>query len=449
MAMNEPTLLRLRFLGAPMATLAYRADLPAYALEFDRAFVAEGHDLSPLHLPIERHGAGLQIFRPGDTPFAGGLPGLISDSLPDAWGERMLRQELPKLQTIMGKLAAIGQRTPGAITYEPVLGSGGDNGIKTINLAQLAGEAEALRTAPIPLESNLINAALAHGGSSLGGAFPKISAHLPNQTSGEVVAHRDVLVGGPTPAGHLPIILKFTRSVDEDEGAVEFAFWLMAKAAGIRVPAAWLINDGRQRHFACARFDRVALPDGHWGRRHVHTLSGFLHKRASDGVIDYEEFIRLARRLGGVPEATECFRRAVFNLLATNRDDHGRNHAFLYNEITRTWTLAPAYDMNPNVANVLIGLSWLGSTALPQSFDGILKLAAIGGIDAKTARQIFEQVESVVVGGWKQWAAQAGVSAPMTEVWRQGIETQTAPLRASARQTAQSKRSPKSAPSPG
>ena len=34
--------------------------------------------------------AGPRLFRLGDTPFAGGLPGLIADSLPDAWGERSI-----------------------------------------------------------------------------------------------------------------------------------------------------------------------------------------------------------------------------------------------------------------------------------------------------------------------------------------------------------------------
>jgi len=116
-------------------------------------------------------------------------------------------------------------------------------------------------------------------------------------------------------------------------------------------------------------------------------LSGFLHQRASDGQIDYEQFIRSARdsrrRRRG---ARECFRRAVFNLLTTNRDDHGRNHAFLYNETDRTWTLSPAYDLNPNVANVLIALTWLGSPEIPTRFEQLTRLAEIGGIPARAAK---------------------------------------------------------------
>ena len=431
MSNPNPSLLRLKFMGQPMATLAYRPDLPAYALEFDRDFVARNHDLSPLNLPLARYGTGVHLFRPGDSPFAGGLPGLIADSLPDAWGERMLKQESPEVRTVMGKLAAIGQRGPGAITFEPEFGSGRDRESIETNLNALARDAETIGTVPVALSTEKVNAALAHGGSSLGGAFPKTSAHLP--FTGESIKRRSILVGGPPPPGHQPAILKFARSTDEAEGAVEFAFWLMARNAGIRVPPACLVHDCERRHFASARFDRMLHADGTWGRRHVHTLSGLLHKRASDGMIDYEEFMRLTRSLCGVQEAAECFRRAVFNLLATNRDDHGRNHAFLYDETKRTWELAPAYDLNPNIANVLIGLSWMGSLQIPTDFGDVLKLAKIGGIDLTKARAVYEQVETAVLGGWRKAAIEADVPLPMIDYWQHELEVQTKSLRLSAR----------------
>src|SRR5699024_10679610 len=39
-------------------------------------------------------------------------------------------------------------------------------------------------------------------------------------------------------------------------------------------------------------------------------------------------------------------RRAVFNVLIGNRDDHLRNHGFL--RTSDGWRLAPAFDINPN-----------------------------------------------------------------------------------------------------
>jgi serine/threonine-protein kinase HipA len=227
----------------------------------------------------------------------------------------------------------------------------------------------------------------------------------------------------------------------------------MAKNAGIRLPQACLVHDGERRHFASARFDRYLRRDGTWGRRHVHTLSGFLHRRASDGQIDYEEFIRSARTLGGAAEARECFRRAVFNLLTTNRDDHGRNHAFLYNETERTWTLSPAYDLTPNVANVLMALTWLGSSEIPTRFEQLTRLAEIGGIPARAARTIYEEVEAATLGGWNAAAAYAGVPEKIAAIWEIEMIRQTKPLRENARRPAAIKaraaapmRSPKTRP---
>ena len=426
----EPSLLRLRFLGEPLGVLAYRPDGPVHALELDSGFLASGHDLSPLSLPVVTFASGPRLFRPGDTPFAAGLPGLVSDSLPDAWGERMLRNELPGLRTVLGRLAAIGQRGPGAITYEPVLGAGADRDATSANLAALAGDADALRASPVPLSTEHVNAALAKGGSSLGGAFPKTSAHL--RLEGDLIERREILVGGPAPTGYAPCILKFARSTDEAEGAVEFAFWLMARDAGIRMPRACLVHDGERRHFASERFDRYRRPDGIMARRHVHSLSGMMHRRASDGAIDYEDFMRLSRSLAGAKEAIECFRRAVFNLLATNRDDHGRNHAFLYDETARTWTLAPAFDLNPSVSNTLVALTWLGSTQIPVRFSSLTRLAEIGGIPARTAREIYEQVEAATIGGWPGAARRAEVPPAMTAYWEREIIQQTRELRADA-----------------
>lgn len=439
----EPRLLQLKFLGTPLGRLAYRPEDRVYALELDREFLAGGHELSPLHLPVAGFAAGPRLFRPGDTPFAGGLPGLIADSLPDAWGERMLRQEMPELKSTLGKLAAIGQRGPGAITYAPVLGGGADQTAITANLAELAQTVDALRASPVPLTTDRRNAALAQGGTSLGGAFPKIAAHL--RLEGDVIDRRDILVGGEPPAGYSACILKFARTDAEAEGAVEFAFWLMAKKAGIRVPRACLVAEGARRHFACERFDRYRRSDDTPARRHVHSLSGMLHRRASDGAIDYEEFMRLSRRLGGVNEAAECFRRAVFNLLATNRDDHGRNHAFLYDEATRDWTLTPAFDLNPNVANVLIALTWLGSSQIPQQFATLLRLAEIGGITTTRAREIYEQVETATLGGWRKAAKHAGVPTAMIDYWEREMIQQTRALRTDANATAKGPkpRSPK------
>ena len=425
--MPEPIRLHLKFLGQPLGQLAYRPADATYLLELDRAFLASGHDLSPLSLPVATLATGPRLFRIGDTPFIGGLPGLIADSLPDAWGNRMLQQEMPDIRTPMGKLAVIGQRGPGAITFEPVLGAGADETTSPAVLAELAKAADKLRSSPVPLTEEKVGEALAQGGSPLGGAQPKVSAHL--RLDAEQVERHEVLIGGPPPPGYSTCVLKLARDNDEAEGAVEFAFWLMARKAGLAVPRACLVHDGERRHFAVERFDRYRQPDGSIGRWHVHSLSGLMHRKPADGAIDYEDFMRLSRRLGGAPAAKECFRRAVFNLLATNRDDHGRNHVFRYDDRTRDWMLALAFDLTPNVVNTLAGLAWLGTMAIPTRFESVVKLAAIGGISAKDARGIYDQVEAATIGGWRRAAGQAGVPETMIAYWDKEITRQTRVLR--------------------
>lgn len=423
---REPQSVRLTFLEQPMAVLTYRED-GAHLLEFDAAFQATGHDLSPVNLPVEQQRAA-RVFRAGDSSFVGGLPGLIADSLPDAWGDRVLRAEMPSLQTPVGKLAAIGRRGPGAITFEPAIGSGRDDTTESVNLAKLAAAAADL-VATSSLTTAHVDAALAKGGSSLGGAYPKTSAHLP--LAGELLERREILIGGATPPGHVPCILKFSRAGPEGDGAMEFAYWKMAKAAGIRVPRACLVFDGERRHFAVERFDRYIKADGTTGRKHVHTLSGLLHQRASDGQLDYTDFMRLSRRLCGQAEARECFRRAVFNLMALNRDDHGRNHAYLYHELTRTWMLAPAYDLNPSVANVLVGLSWFGSAALPKTLTELMRFAELGGMRRSDVLKIFGEVEEAVLGGWNHLAAECRIPKDIAAEWGSEMKKQTKELRSS------------------
>ncbi len=435
MPIDEPILLRLRYLGQPMATLAHNPREQSYALQFTEEFLQTGHDLSPVQLPVARAGSTLQLFGPGSTPLHAGLPGLIADALPDAWGERMLKHELPELRTTMGKLAALGQRASGAITFEPVLGQGGDETVLRVSLAAIAREADAFRAEPVSLDRNAVNIALAHAGGTLGGAFPKLSAYLPLAPEGTALSLHELLVGGAPPPNHQPVILKLERLGDETEGAVEFAFWRMAKRAGLRVPPAWLVEDEGRRHFATARFDRIKSAQGDWSRLHVHSLSGLLHKEAANGKIGYEELIRLARALGGVPEAHEAFRRILFNLLATNRDDHGRNHAFLYFDQLKTWQLSPAYDLNPNVCNTFIALNWLGDMRLPRRFDDVLRLAEVAGLGKSAVREMFSEIESATVGAWETEAVNAGVSDVSRKVWGHEIQYQTAELRADFRAT--------------
>ena len=79
---------------------------------------------------------------------------------------------------------------------------------------------------------------------------------------------------------------------------------------------------------------------------HMHTLGGMEHVDYNQpGAYSYEQFFRVVLDLElGYPALEETFRRAAFNIIAVNQDDHVKNLSFLMDEQGR-WELAPAYDL--------------------------------------------------------------------------------------------------------
>ncbi len=435
-----------------MGRLLYRRVDRAFAVEVTPEFLASGHDIAPIiypHLDVFREGIVEYRGEPKATsPFIAGLPGFIVDSLPDRWGQLLADREAPgKEWTIMDSLASIGAGGPGAIAFRvPGAPEVGSSEPVPENLAGLAALAERIKRS-LPDKGRIRTGSLSTGGT-LGGVFPKVGAHLPAKIcKGGVVRAERLLVGGLPPAGHVPGIVKFSPIPDDEtQGAVEYAFHTMACAAGLHLPPACLLEDDKGgRHFAVERFDRIVRPDGSVGRIHAQSLSALLHRDAV-GAIRYEDLIVLASQLGGPKEALEAFRRVVFNLLATNRDDHGRNHAFLYDASRRSWSLAPAYDLNPSLGETLTAIRWGSGGEIPRRFGEVLELAASGGISEAEAVEVFEQVESAVAQ-WPKHARASGVSPEAAGAWGEGILSaakQGGPLRTDAKAFIASRRGTRS-----
>jgi serine/threonine-protein kinase HipA len=124
-------------------------------------------------------------------------------------------------------------------------------------------------------------------------------------------------------------------------GRVEYAYYLMAKECGINISECQLLEENGRAHFMTKRFDC----EGNI-KHHVQTLCGIQHYDFNymDGY-SYEQVFQTMRILKlTYPEAEQMFRRMVFNVLATNYDDHTKNFAFLLKK-DESWRLAPAYDV--------------------------------------------------------------------------------------------------------
>lgn len=383
--------LTVKYLGQTVGRLADTST--AIVFEYDPDFRNTFHDLSPFTLPLQ---PGVQT-RGGRR-----LPGLFEDSLPDAWGRRVMlewfRQQGTAAEAVtpLMMLALVGNHGMGALTYEPAQEVPG-HPWDSVSLAALE---EAVRRAEQVGEIDLNT--LAAVGSSAGGARPKALIALPRDATGATLAG-----AGEVPPSHEAWLVKFDTSLDGTHGPMEEAFALMARAAGVDLPATRLLEtnqDGRvRRHFAVQRFDRAGTT-----RIHHHTLAAML--QVGGGDLNYETFLRVTRRLTqDEGEVWRAFRRAAFNVLAGNRDDHGKNHGFLYHD--KQWRLGPAYDLTFASAAQLPerGMAVLGERRAADK-SHLVKLAANEGLAPRDAAEIIERVRTSVAR-WRVFADQAGVPA--------------------------------------
>jgi len=124
-------------------------------------------------------------------------------------------------------------------------------------------------------------------------------------------------------------------------GRVEYAYHLMAVAAGIDMADCALIEEQGRAHFVTRRFDHA---DGQ--KVHTQTLCGIAHLDFNQiGVHDYSQYLQTVRQLDlGATAEQQAFRRVAFNVAAANCDDHTKNFSFLLPRDGR-WSLAPAYDV--------------------------------------------------------------------------------------------------------
>ena len=390
----------------------------AVHFQYERSWIETRRELSPMRLPLR---IDRDVVAAPDRRKLHGLHGLFADSLPDAWGMRVLEIALrrhgtdPQRAGALDRLSYLGARTMGALTYRPATDE--PLGVaRPSSLDRLAAQAEQVHEGTFAAEGDdtaattsrkLTQSALdelERAAGSAGGAQPKVLVAVSPDGAG-------IVSGGEPPSGYTAYLLKFTPrryglGLRPDCGQLEHAFALMAHAAGVQMPRTKLFptTDGRL-HFGAARFDRTVAG----GRRHVHTFGGLMGREASDAG-DYDELFRVTRALThDVRPLDEVVRRLCFNLAVLNDDDHLKNIAFLLDP-SGEWRLAPAYDLTyspsrggergMSVSGLEAGVSW----------RDVETLAATHGIRGVRTREIREQVEASV-DRWSQFAAEAHVPA--------------------------------------
>jgi serine/threonine-protein kinase HipA len=136
-----------------------------------------------------------------------------------------------------------------------------------------------------------------------------------------------------------------------DYGRIEYAYSLMARAAGIEMSDCRLLKENNRAHFMTKRFDRETLLDrdtsnGGTRKYHLQTLCAMNHLDFRQrGTHAYAQLFMTIAELGlGDDAISQAFLRMVFNVMARNCDDHTKNFSFRLKQ-GEPWELAPAYDV--------------------------------------------------------------------------------------------------------
>ncbi len=358
--------------------------------EYDAAFIKTGLELSPFKLPLK---AG--VIESNDRTFEG-LFGVFNDSLPDGWGRLLLDRKLmsvgfnPGTLSPLDRLCFVGTNSMGALSYEP------ENPNTTLNLPHDLDEIDSEIQATLDDNDLYVDDLLILGGSSAG-ARPKVLLHIDNEDW----------------------LIKFRSSLDpKDISAIEYAYHLMAKEAGLIVPEAKLFPSRKGLgFFGVKRFDRRAD-----NRIHMHTIAGLLHADHREPSLDYESIMKATLYL--TKDIRQCeiqFRNAVFNLLSHNRDDHSKNFSFLMDQ-QGNWTVSPAYDLTFSSGPEGEHSTMIMGEGKNPTKVHLLKLAGTCNIKQDKALEIIRQV-SRATKKWDTFASETGVSTVQTKNIGEALRT--------------------------
>ena len=372
--------------------------------KYSEHYLEIGSNLSPLKLDFDN---GIQAA--SENPFMG-LHGVFADSLPDAWGQLLMRKHLNKkgiaIETlsVLDHLAFVGRNGLGALLYKPAM-SDEEIEKKEVDLDFLDKSVEEILKGEL---SEFIDELFEKAGSP-GGARPKIYASYNPVT--------DSLIYGSSTldAGYEHWIIKFATTIDlSDIANVELAYYYMALDAGIEMTECKLFKgESGKNYFGTKRFDRIGN-----NRLHMLSAAGLLHDDYEHSQLDYGTLIQVGGELCESAQVHEqILHQAAFNVFAHNRDDHSKNFAFLMDEGGQ-WKFAPAYDLTFSSSSQGQHSTTCAHNGSDPGSKELLDLARHFSI--KNGKAIIKKVQNTILQ-WNGYAERAEVSKASLELIRKVI----------------------------
>jgi len=392
--------IEVRLWGQTLGALAWNEETSTADFEYSEEFLKTGIKVNPM-AQVTHITRGVK----GET--YKGLPPFIAESLPDNFGSGLINAYFARKGqhniNVLDKLCYVGEKGMGAMTFHPT----SDNEThEIIHLRKIVEQAKLALSGNLNEQpSHAIDEIISVGVSAGGARAKAIIAY--NEETGEIKS------GIKSYKGFTDLIIKFDGVSDNQRkkpeyGRIEYAYYLMAKAAGINMSKSKLIEEGESAHFITERFDRVCGE-----KLHMLSLCGMssLDFRL-EGAHSYEQYFSVVRDLLTDSEATqEAIRRCVFNVLSANPDDHTKNVSFLMSK-DGLWSLAPAYDMTysfnqsiPWTHNHQMSVN--GKTSNITKEDLIISASKF--IKRDKAEAVLNKVIAAI-NDWHSFADKAGVS---------------------------------------
>ena len=424
------TLGEVRLWGAVIGNVAWDDSRDIGVFEYTSEYLDSGIELAPLKMPLKEEpydfpGLNRETFR--------GLPGMLADSLPDKFGNALIDQWLaetkraPESFNSVERLLFIGARGMGALEFQPAIGKTDTQKISLDiqNLVKLSSEVLTLREqqssslSPNGVDENVegIENILAVG-TSAGGARAKAIIAWNEKT--EEVRSGQIAAGD----GFTYWLLKFDGvSNNKDKeladpkgyGCIEYAYYLMATAAGIDMMESRLMSENGRAHFMTKRFDRTKGGE----KLYMQSLCALGHHDFNmPGGTSYDQAFLVCEQLGlGMRDKEQLFLRMVFNVLAYNRDDHTKQISFLMNK-SGEWSLTPAYDMtysyNPTGSFTSRHQMTVNRKREDINREDFLEVAKRQGLNVSSAKRKINDVRAALEN-WYEYADQAEVSGQKTK----------------------------------
>lgn len=412
--------------GDTVGAVAWLADQGVGVFEYDPAFLKNGLDISPIHMGLAEAQRGDGIFSfPGlNRETFLGMPGLLADALPDKFGNSVIDAWLvrngrdAKSFNPVERLCYTGKRAMGALEFAPPVNRLFDRPVP-VEVAELVDLAQSIMAQRLSLDVEIGDSEKENAeaimdilrvGTSAGGARPK--AVIAMDDNGNVMSGQ-----ADVPDGYSYWILKFDGVSDlelgepKGYGRIEYAYYLMAQAAGIEMEECRLLEESNRAHFLTRRFDRQ-----NHERLHMQSLCGMAHYDFNQpGAYSYEQAFAVMRQLRlSKQDAIQQYRRTVFNVIARNQDDHTKNIGLLMDRQGR-WKLSPAFDVmySHNPAGKWTNRHQMSLNGKRGHFIMADLVSVAESISIPKPVEIIKEVIDSVKR-WPEFAKEAGVTAKHT-----------------------------------